>query len=123
MNKQLRKLHVTAKDIGYCLVCGGSSEKCNCASTSAPVQQPIRQCVFHEHKEPKHADPATPQCHLFCVHCWSITTASADLNVVRCECGSILKHVFTEPVIPEPDYSILEGVTELPRHALRKPRI
>lgn len=120
MNKQLRKLQVTAADIGHCLVCGGVDGNCSCVPVMGSALQPAEWPAFYDYRQSGNGKGAFDS--LFCRHCRGVTVVGADINVVRCECGSILRHVYTDPVIPEPDYGVLEGISDLPKRALRKPQ-
>lgn len=124
MNKALRQLHVTASDIGLCLLCGGENGNCSCA---APVDRALpnyeRWAVvdLRDSGWAVQVGPRRPLVNLLCFRSRHIVAVEFDRLVVRCVCGNLLRYEH-KPVIPEPDYSLIE-VSQPPRRALRKPKI
>jgi len=123
MNKQLKKLHVTAADICHCLLCGGVNGNCTCvAAVGSNLQLANVRTVTDLRSEwGKRTKGACS--HLLCESCGGVVSFDKDLRLVRCKCGRICKHDFELPVIPEPDYGLVDDLTELPKRALRKPKI
>lgn len=126
MNKNLQKLHVTAKDIGFCLVCGGENGNCSCFFAVDAALPDVKRWAFVDVREPspkKGRGQDRTSAYFVCFRSHHIVCCFRDSDLVRCECGVFLKHVITPTVIPEPDYSILEGLSDLPTQARRKPKI
>jgi hypothetical protein len=123
MNKQLRKLHVTAQDVGYCLVCGGVDGNCTCVADMGAVLRSSSVRNFTDLRTYSKRDIRGAYSHLVCDSCGGVVSFDRDSRFVRCLCGRICKHDVEFPVIPEPDYSVLEGVSSLPPVARRKPKL
>jgi hypothetical protein len=123
MNKQLRKLHVTAQDVGHCLVCGGVDGNCTCVADMGAVlrSSSVRNFTDLRTDSVKNINGACS--HLLCESCGGVVSFGNDVRLVRCKCGRICKHDVELPVIPEPDYSVLEGISSLPSAARRKPKL
>lgn len=119
MNRELRKLSITAQQIGHCLLCGGVNGVCTCSTDprieSAPVKREfIDLCKGESTASPSDAGNAD---YVICTGCGSICAYLRVDSFVRCECGYVLKEQYEKPVIQEPDYSVLDGISELPAHA------
>lgn len=114
MIRDKRKYIRSASQIGFCLVCGGKGE-CKCpviTSHSAPVK---RRFI-------NRAEGFTGL-FFYCPDCGAVSQFSSVDNPCLCECGRIFKHDFVPSVLPERDYSDELNIDELPKRALRKPRI
>lgn len=126
MNKNLRKLHVSAKDIGLCLVCGGENGNCTCTAVAGSDLQRNQGHCFHDLRKDNEFRGNASVCsdrYFLCESCNSVIRVDLGSSMVKCVCGYFLKHVFIPSVIPEPDYTILEGLSDLPAKATRKPKI
>jgi hypothetical protein len=123
MNKQLRKLHVTAQDVGHCLVCGGVDGNCTCALAVDFDLPPVVWRSFTDLRSPKGKGIDGFCSHLLCESCGGVVSFDNALRFVRCRCGRICKHDVELPVIPEPDYSVLDVISSLPPAARRKPKL
>jgi len=123
MNKQFKKLHVTAADIGHCLLCGGVNGNCTCVAAVGSNLQRAKKRNVTDLRSYGRKGAEDIHTHLLCESCGGLVSFDKDLRLVRCKCGRICKHDFELPVIPEPDYGLVDDLTELPKRALRKPKI
>lgn len=124
LSSELRKLSVSASDIGHCLLCGGVDGNCSCVPPLDSVLPDAKRWALSDVRKSKACEGAgqdRASAYFLCFRSRHVVRVDSDCDVVRCECGNLLRYTHI-PVIPEPDYSLLD-VSPLPRRALRKPRI
>ena len=142
MQKKMTRADIlSAADRGYCLLCGGTNGHCNCTQPSillSPVHSnrlPAGDAAFDldclcdgtgRTRLPERDSGCTetlPRAFHFCEACRTVSDFDPDADLGRCPCGVILFHNFRPAERPPMDFSDLLNVEDLPRSALRKPKI
>lgn len=121
MNRELKKLSVTAQQIGHCLLCGGVNGQCNCSKEPRIESTPIKRefidlCRGERRLETGKQDGNAD--YSICKGCGSICAFLKSDTIVACTCGYLVKDTFVAPPIADTDLSVLDGLSDLPTKAV-----
>lgn len=112
---------LSAADWGFCLVCGGTDGICKCIGVRSVVSDPVPKRIFTDFRQA--AGAAGESVYHYCSVCFGVSIFDKDVPLLRCGCGHVFQHNFEQAPLAERDYSEFLNLEDLPKRALRKPRL